>query len=149
MTKPTQLVRGKVEIHTQAGGIQSLNSLIVPLKFQSQINTCWKQPKYPSTDDWVRKMWERYTMKYNSAIKKNELTPFAATWVGLEIFILSEISQTKTIVYNTPYKWDKRKDTNKFIYKIETEPPQSEKTDYGSVQSSHSVVPDPLRPHER
>ena len=39
----------------------------------------WKQPKCPSTDDWIRKMWYIYTMKYYSAIKKNKRMPFAAT----------------------------------------------------------------------
>ena len=53
----------------------------------------WKQPKCPSTDDWVKKMWYINTMEYYSTIKKNEIIPFAATWMDLEIIILSEISQ--------------------------------------------------------
>ena len=56
----------------------------------------WKQPKCPSTDEWIKKMWYLYTMVYCSAIKKNEILPFAATWMDLEIIILSEASQTKT-----------------------------------------------------
>ena len=55
----------------------------------------WKQPKCPSTDEWIKKMWYIYTMEYYSAITKNELMPFAATWMDLEITILSEVSQTE------------------------------------------------------
>ena len=39
----------------------------------------WKQPKYPSTEDWIKKLWYIYTMEYYSAIKKNDLLPFVAT----------------------------------------------------------------------
>ena len=52
----------------------------------------WKQPKSLLTEEWVKKMWYVYTMEYYSAINKNEIIPFAATWMQLEIFILSEIS---------------------------------------------------------
>ena len=38
----------------------------------------WKQPKYPSTDEWIKKMWYIYTMGYYSATKKNKIIPFAA-----------------------------------------------------------------------
>ena len=55
----------------------------------------WKQPKCPSTDDWI-KMWYIYTMEYYSAIKKDEIMPFAATWLHLEIIILNEVRQRKT-----------------------------------------------------
>ena len=55
----------------------------------------WKQPKCPSTDEWIKKMWYIYTMEYYSAIKKNEIMPFAATRMDLEMVILSEISQRK------------------------------------------------------
>ena len=41
----------------------------------------WKQPKCPSADDWIRKMWYIYTTEYYSAIKKKERMPFAATWM--------------------------------------------------------------------
>ena len=54
----------------------------------------WKQPKCPSTDGWVRKMWYIYTMEYYSATKKNEIRPFTATRIDLDIIILTEVSQT-------------------------------------------------------
>ena len=60
----------------------------------------WKQPKCPLTDDWIRKTWYIYTMEYYSAIKKNDIMPFAATWMELETLILSEISQKEKDKYN-------------------------------------------------
>ena len=56
----------------------------------------WKQPKCPSTDDWIRKMWYIYKMEYYSAIKKNKIMPFAATWIELETLLLSEVRKRKT-----------------------------------------------------
>ena len=47
------------------------------------------------THEWIKKMWYTYTMEYYSAIKKNEIKPFAATWMDLEIITLSEVSQKK------------------------------------------------------
>ena len=44
----------------------------------------WKQPKCPSIDEWIKKMCYVYTMEYYSAIKKNKIMPFAATWMELE-----------------------------------------------------------------
>ena len=55
----------------------------------------WKQPKCPSTEEWIKKMWYIYTMEYYSAIKKKERMLSAATWMDLEIVILREVSQTK------------------------------------------------------
>ena len=60
------------------------------------ITRTWVQPKCPSTDEWIKKMWYIYTMEYYSAIKKNEIMPFAAKWMDLKIIILSQVSQTKT-----------------------------------------------------
>ena len=59
----------------------------------------WKQPKCPSTYEWIKKIWYIYTMEYYSAIKKNEIMPFAATWLQLEIIILSEVSQKEKDKY--------------------------------------------------
>ena len=60
----------------------------------------WKQPKCPLTDEWKKKLWYIYTMEYYSAIK-NEILPFPATWMDLEIIILNEVSQTEKDKYMT------------------------------------------------
>ena len=57
-----------------------------------------RQPKCPSTDEWINKMWYIYTMDYNSAIKKNEIMPFA-TWMDLEIILLSKASKKRQIYH--------------------------------------------------
>ena len=54
------------------------------------------QPKCPWADERIKKMWYIYTMEYYSAIKMNEIMPFAAIWMDLEIIIFSEVSQKKT-----------------------------------------------------
>ena len=64
------------------------------------ITKTWKQPTRPSTDEWVKKMWYLYTMEYYAAVKKSETMPFAATWIDLEIIILSEVSPTEKDKYH-------------------------------------------------
>ena len=59
----------------------------------------WKQPKCPSTEEWI-KMWYVFTMEYYSGLNKNEIMPFAATWMDLESVILREISQTEKEKYH-------------------------------------------------
>jgi hypothetical protein len=54
----------------------------------------WKQPRCPTTDKWIKKMWYLYAMGFYSATKKNEIFSFASKWMELEI-ILSEISQAQ------------------------------------------------------
>ena len=49
----------------------------------STIANTWKQPKCPSTDEQIKKIWYIYTMKYHSAIKNNKIIPFAATWMDI------------------------------------------------------------------
>ena len=68
------------------------------------------KPKCPSIDEWIKKMWYTYAMEYYTAIKNNEIVPFAATWMDLEIIILSRVSQTKKeyISYST-YIWNLKK----------------------------------------
>ena len=57
------------------------------------IAKCWKQPKCPSVNEWIKKLWYIYTMEYCAAKRKNELLPFETVWMELESIMLSEISQ--------------------------------------------------------
>ena len=61
----------------------------------STIAKLWKEPKCPSINEWI-KMWCIYTVEYYSSIKKNEILPFAMTWIEPECIMLSEITQRKT-----------------------------------------------------
>jgi hypothetical protein len=54
----------------------------------------WKEPRCPSTEVWIQKMWYIYTMEYSSAIKKNEFMKFLGKWLDLEGIILSEVIQS-------------------------------------------------------
>ena len=55
----------------------------------------WKEPRCPSTDEWIKKRWYIYTMEYYAAIRRNEILPFVMTWVELEGIMFSEISQSE------------------------------------------------------
>ena len=59
-----------------------------------------KQLKCPLTDDWIKKMWYINTMEYYSAIKKNKIIPFVATWMELETLILGKVSQKEKDKYH-------------------------------------------------
>ena len=66
----------------------------------------WKQPRFPSADDWIRKLWYIYTMEYYSAIKKNSFESVLMRWMKLEPIIQSEGSQKDKDQYrilNVPY----------------------------------------------
>jgi hypothetical protein len=60
-----------------------------------RIAKLWKQPRYPTTDEYIKKMWYLYTMEFYSATKRNEILLFIGTWMELEIIILSEVSQVQ------------------------------------------------------
>ena len=60
----------------------------------------WKQAKCPSLDEWIKKMWHRYTMEYYSAIKRNEMEVFVVRWMDLESVIQSEVSQKEKNKYS-------------------------------------------------
>ena len=64
-----------------------------------KIARSWKQPKCPSTDEWIKKLWYIYTMEYYSAIKRNEIGSFVETWMNLETIIQSEVGQKEKNKY--------------------------------------------------
>jgi hypothetical protein len=53
----------------------------------------WKQPRCPTTDEWIKKIWYLYTMEFYSATKKNEILSFTGKWMELENIILSDVSR--------------------------------------------------------
>ena len=59
----------------------------------------WKQPRYPSADEWIRKLWYIYTMEYYSAIKKNAFESVLMRWMKLGP-IISEVSQKEKHQYS-------------------------------------------------
>ena len=72
----------------------------------------WKQPKCPSTDEWIKKICHIYTMEYYSAMKRNEIELFVVRWMDLESVIQSEVKseREKQILYANTYIWNlKRK----------------------------------------
>ena len=60
----------------------------------------WKQLKHPSTDEWIKKLWHIYTMKYYSAIKRNKIELFVVRWMEMEAVIQSEVSQKEKKKYH-------------------------------------------------
>jgi hypothetical protein len=70
---------------------------------QFTIAKLWKQPKFPTTEDWIMKMCYLYTMEFHSTMKKNEILSFACKWMELENIILSEVNQIqRPKVINSP-----------------------------------------------
>jgi hypothetical protein len=55
----------------------------------------WKQPRYPTTNEWIKKMWYLYTMEFYSDTKKNKMLSFTSKWMERENIILSEVSQAQ------------------------------------------------------
>ena len=69
-------------------------NLCTPMFIAAQFTIAkyWKQPKCPSANEWIQKLWYIYTMEFYGAERKKELIPFAMAWMELESIMLSEIS---------------------------------------------------------
>ena len=82
-------------------------NLCTPMFIAAQFTIAkyWKQPKCPSANEWIQKLWYIYTMEFYAAERKKELIPFAMAWMELESIMLSEISQAvraSIFYYETP-----------------------------------------------
>ena len=69
----------------------------------------WKQSKCPSTEEWIEKMWYVYTVEYYSAIELNDIILFTATWMKLEIIILSKSDRERQISFDITYMLNLKK----------------------------------------
>ena len=64
------------------------------------VTKLWKEPRCPSTDEWIKKIWSIYTMEYYASFRKDKYPTFVSTWMGLEETMLSEISQAERVNYH-------------------------------------------------
>ena len=98
----------------------------------------WKQPKCPSTDEWIKKMWYINTMEYYSVIKKNEIGSFVETWVDLETVIQSEVSQKEKNKYRilTHLCETQKNGTDEPVFRAEIETQMQKTNVWTSVRES-------------
>ena len=109
--------------YRNTGVIQKDTCTPIFIAAQFTIAKTRKQPKCPSTDEWMRMTWYIHTMEYYSATKNYEIMPFAATWMDPEMIILSKISQTEkdnTMQYHLHVESKKMIPMNFFIKQKQT-----------------------------
>ena len=87
-------------IHTEETRIERDTCTSVFIAALFIITRTWKQPRRPSADEWIRKLWYIYTMEYPSAIEKNTFESVLMRWVKLEPIIQSEVSQKEKHQYS-------------------------------------------------
>ena len=82
-------------LYTKSPETPIQKNLYTPMFIAAQFTIAkyWKQPKCPSANEWIKKLWYIYTMEFYAAERKKEFIPFAMTWMELESIMLSEISQ--------------------------------------------------------
>ena len=89
-------------IHTDKTRIERDTYTLMFISALFIIARTWKQPRCPSADEWIRKLWYIYTMEYYSAIKKNTFESVLMKWMKLEPIIQSEVSQKEKHQYCIP-----------------------------------------------
>ena len=87
-------------IHTEETRIERDTCIPMFIAALFIIARTWKQPRCPSADEWIRKLWYIYTMEYYSAIKKNTFEPGLMRWLKLDPIIQSEVSQKEKHQYS-------------------------------------------------
>ena len=107
-----RILHTRVRDHVlQDMGVAACGNLVpVPLEIRGRVShldenpfsqwCAWKQPRYPSADEWIRKLWYIYTTEYYSAIKKNTFESVLKRWMKLEPIIQSEVSQKEKHQYS-------------------------------------------------
>ena len=87
-------------IHTKETKIERDTCTPVFIAALVTVARTWKQPRCPSADEWIRKLWYRYTMEYYSAIKENTFESVLMRWMKLEPIMQSEVSQEEKHQYS-------------------------------------------------
>ena len=86
-------------IYFTYGNVSFYVTLPTHLTLTSPVARTWKQPRCPSTDKWIKKLWYIYTMEYSSAIKRNAFESVLMRWMNIEPILQSEVSQKEKDKY--------------------------------------------------
>ena len=105
---PYDLAIPLLGIHTEETRIERDMCTPMFVKALFTIARTWKQPRYPSEDEWIRKLWYIYTMEYYSAIKKSTFESVLMSWFKLDPIIQSGVSQKEKHQYSNinAYIWN-------------------------------------------
>ena len=97
---PQDLAIALLDIYPKDINVMFQRGMCTPvfIATMSTIAKLWKEPRYPSTNEWIKKMWYIHIQWSILQPSKNEIFPFATTWMELEDIMLSKISQRKTII---------------------------------------------------
>ena len=103
--------------------IEKVTCILLFIAALFTIARTWKQPRCPSTDEWIKELWFIYTMEYYSAIKRNVFESVLMRWMNLELIMQSEVSQKEKEKYHilTHIYIIYKNNTEKFIYRAALE----------------------------